>query len=131
MEITINKEYTEKHEIPHVKEEIENFKICYTDGDILRAFEAALDEAGIDYPYMNSSDIVSCELKAFPGGTYYEDENGIQPTHYSVNITVDNKYIEIDKLHFYTDNALNIRLTACSFGETINMYHIERYVLQK
>lgn len=130
MKIKIDKTYTEKWQEEKVKADLNEFKECYTDGDLLWAFMGAMNERGEECPDMNTRDITVCNVKAFPAGRDFADENGIQPTHYEIEMTVENPYREIDKIRFYTDNALSVSLYVRSFGETLKMYDIKRFILQ-
>ena len=131
MKMSIYKELTAKYEEDTVREDMKEFKESYTDGDLLRMFQDALDARGIPSPYMNSAYITACNIKAFPAGTDFADEYGRQPTHYEVKMTIDDGCLEIDKIRFYTDNELNIDLFVTAFGETHRMYSLDRYTLKQ
>lgn len=126
MKTTILKNFTTLEQAPKVKADAQEFKARYTDGDLLNAFRDT-----VDYWYCYTGEIVSCTVEAFPAGTDYIDENGEEPTHFYVKMTIDDEFSEIDKITFYTDMDLCIRSTTSFMGETRKMYSIERYILQK
>lgn len=94
MKITINKEFTTLGKVERTKEQMKEFKEIYTDGDLLRMFENAVDGC-----YCDSRDIVYCKLSAFPGGTMETDE-----THYSVDMLIEG-WDTVTKIHFYISQS--------------------------
>ena len=82
MKIKIDREYTKEYQMDRVKEDIKEFTGRYTEGDVISAIRAQLDWwTG----YTAKEAIIKFEVKAFPGGSYYNDE-----THFSFHIVIDN-----------------------------------------
>lgn len=139
MKTSINREYTTLAQAEKVKNDLKELKAMYTEGDLLRAFLDTLDtdehrESMKDHAkacvITNYDEIVCCNVEGFPAGTFFIDESGEEPTHFSVTIKMIG-LIHAYSIHFYTDLSLNIRLWAVSFGTEQKMYSFDRYTLDK
>ena len=125
MKITVKKEFTTIAQLPKVKEDIREFKERYTDGDLKSAFCDAVEEESF---LLWSSDIVSVNITAFPGGTVYNDE-----TQFHVTMLC-RRYREFIEAKFYCDIDLNINTGDLTDYRGIStgkkMYSVDRYVMQ-
>lgn len=123
MKTSIIKEYTTIAQAPKVKADLAEFKTRYTESDLLNAFRDAADFWGC-----MAGDIISCTVEGMPAGTDFI-ENGEEPTHFCITITVDDNFSEIAKIRYYTNMDLTIRLYASSFGETVKLFDIKEFKL--
>lgn len=103
MNITIDKNNITIGEYPTVKKEVSEFKKRYTDNDLARVAEEALEEkyqevTGEMFPYF--SKIIFTDVKAFA----YDSWHG---TYFRIDVYVES-YMEICIIHYYTNLDLEV-----------------------
>lgn len=98
MKIRMDKRYTDKIFEIRVKEDMAEFKVRYTDGDLLRAFMDAMDEYRCGF-----GNIVYCNVDAYDSGWAFGNV-----THFTVEMLVEG-FNDIYKLRFYCDMDLEVR----------------------
>ena len=98
MKITLNKEYTEKHQEQMVKDAMREFKNTFTDGDLLREFIQQTDNWNV------SGQIIKCEVDAFAAGWAEPNYGGAD---FEVKIWVD-CCIKVYSICYYADQNCNI-----------------------
>lgn len=121
MKITVDRKMTDSWMMERTKEQAKAFKEGYTDGDLLRMFREAIDDAALGYNY----DIIRCNLSAFPGGTHETDE-----THYAVEMLLEG-FDEYIRIRFYISQSGDVDTrTIRNYGlEPTCMYEIKRFKL--
>lgn len=120
MTITINKKLTTLDKVDRTREQMKEFKVVYTDGDLLRMFREAVD---VDELW-NPDEIVYARLEAFPGGFAETDE-----THYSVDMLVD-CWSVLFKIHFYISQSgeVDTRIIEVPGTKPMPMYWVNKFV---
>lgn len=92
MKTSIDKKFVTIEGAKRVREDLKEFKVRYTDGDLRRAFEDATD-------FDCYGDIISCDVCGF--GTY--------ETGFSVKMFIDG-LVDVKKISFYCDINLNVSM---------------------
>ena len=119
MKITIDKHFTTLEKHSRTKEQCKEFKVVYTDNDLLRLFSEATDNLHLTV----CKEIISCELSAFPGGYAETDE-----THYSVEIILKD-WNAFYVIHFYISQSGEIRVNPVwSYNQWVQMWDVKKYV---
>lgn len=130
---SVDKDFTEPWLLEQVKEDIAQYVEAFTPSDIFRAFQDAMEEAGLDdeLGVEGWGDyITECTAKAFPGGTDFNNK-----THYCVEMTAEgfkDGHEEITKYRFYTNENGEVRLTAWNrfTGRQDRLYTIKRFICE-
>lgn len=89
MTTTINREYTKAEQLPNVKEKLNDFKIYFTDNDLLRMYTETAD-TNVD------GTILKCNVEAFAANSINND------SAFYVQLIVDN-FLEIHRISFFID----------------------------
>lgn len=113
MNITLDKENTTIALKDQVKADMKEFKARYTDSDLKRAFEDALD-----YGKTYGGDVLKADVQAFPSG--WINDNA---THFAVDMLVDN-CIALYRIRFYCD--MNLEVNTDPILVTIKEYRAVR-----
>lgn len=116
MKISVDKEFTTLELRDRVKEDLKEFKARYTDGDLIRAF---IDATGKIDPY--NTDILSCEVEGFPGGTDFDNE-----TRFKVTI-VSRGYGKFCEVGFYCDMNLVVDTRDLVYSPGKKLYYCDVY----
>lgn len=118
MKITMDKDMTESYMVDRTKAQMKEFKMIYSDSDLLRMFADDVNRGDLMIGYK----ILQCDLRAFPGGSRETDE-----THYCVEMTLKGwrEYVE---LYFYISQSGELSTEPRWIGNAwLNMYDITTY----
>ena len=96
MKITLSKDMTTISQAQKVKADMKQFKEAYSDGDLKMAVSDLF--GGVLY----GSAVLSADVKAFPGGYFFNDE-----THFCVEL-VCSDWRKFYKVRYYTDLSLSV-----------------------
>ena len=107
LKITIDKYFKEN---TRIKEDVAEFKNCYTLNDLLLRF---VDETGTDEIY--GCDIVNYRIEAFDKGWLYGEV-----TAYQVQMVLDG-YSKMFKIRFYIDKNFEVNLDP-------DLYTVKKFV---
>ena len=117
MTIKMDKSLTTFAQAAKVKEDMKQFKNCYTGGDLLRAWNEVFSEAE-QYEKCVHGDVLSVTVNAFPANWYTGGE-----TTFRVDLIADG-YLAMHKLAFYVN--LGLEVDARPELMTHKVYKLER-----